>query len=66
MTKPSTIRSAVDALKRQRKRIAFDANMQRVYKINTPYTIKCLEQYEKLTAQIAELEGPQQGALFKE
>lgn len=66
MTKPSTVRAAVDALKRQRQCIAFCANMQRVYKVNTPHSIKCLERYEKLTAQIAELEGPQQGSLFKE
>lgn len=61
----STNSDAIDALKKQRQRIAFDANVQRVYQIGTPYAISCLERYEKITAQIAELEGPRQGQLFK-
>ena len=54
----------IEALKQQQKRIAFDANMQRVYQIGTPYAIKCLQKYEELTKQIEDLQSPQQIRMF--
>ena len=53
-------RIAIDALRRRRQEIAFDANMQRVYQYGSPYTIACLEEYKKLTAAIEALENPPQ------
>ena len=55
-------RMQIDALRRRRQMIAFDANMQKVYQYGTPYTIKCLEEYEKLTKAIEALENPSQEA----
>ena len=62
-------RMQIDALRRRRQAIAFDANMQKVYQYGTPYTIACLEEYEKLTKAIEALENPPedetvQGRLF--
>jgi hypothetical protein len=54
-------RMQIDALRRRRQMIAFDANVQRIYQIGTPYTIACLEEYEKLTRAIEALEIPSQG-----
>lgn len=73
----AAIKAAIQALKDQRQRIAFDANVQRIYKVNTPYAVKCLQRYEDMTEQIEELEAllsnppappappvPLQGSLF--
>jgi hypothetical protein len=52
-------RLSVDALRRRRQFIAFDANMERVYRYGSPYTIACLKEYEELTAAIERIEnGP--------
>ncbi len=52
-------RLSLDALRRRRQFIAFDANVQRIYKIGTPYAVACLKEYEELTAAIERIEnGP--------
>lgn len=48
----------LDGLYRQRQAIAFDANVQRIYKVNTPYAIQCLKKYEALTEAIEAIENP--------
>lgn len=47
---------AVDALKRRRQAIAFDANVEREYRVGTAYSIACLKEYERLSAEIEGLE----------
>jgi hypothetical protein len=47
----------LEALRKQRQRVAFDANVQRLYHVDTPHAIRSLERHEELSAQIAELEG---------
>lgn len=39
----STERLSLDAMYKRRQRIAFDANMQKVYQYNSAYTIACLK-----------------------
>lgn len=62
------IRAAIKQLERRKQVIAFDANVQRYYKVNTAYAVRCLEEYEQIGQQIEELErlmdGAQQMALF--
>lgn len=53
-------RLSVDAMRRRRQFIAFDANMQRYANYGTPYTIACLKEYEELTAAIEKIENPPQ------
>ncbi len=50
----------LDALKARRQQIAFDANLQKAYQVNTPYAVKCLEEYERLTRLIEQEERPRQ------
>jgi hypothetical protein len=51
-------RMQINALRRRRQAIAFDANVQRIYQVGTPYAVSCLEEYEKLTRAIEALENP--------
>lgn len=52
-----TERLSVDAMRRRRQQIAFDANMERVYHWGSPYTVRCLKEYNELTAAIDEMES---------
>jgi len=52
-----TEKLSVEAMKRRRQQIAFDANMERVYHWGSPYTIRCLKEYNELTAAIDEIEN---------
>jgi len=57
-------RAAVEALKKQRHKYAFDANMYKLGVV-THYTEQCAKKYAELTVAIEKLEkpGPQQGSL---
>ena len=55
--KPREIRGAIDALKRRRQHIAFDANMFKVLHYDIPYTRSCAKEYDRITAEIAALEA---------
>ncbi len=57
-------RAAVEALKKQRHKYAFDANMYKMG-IVTDFTKQCAKKYAELTVAIEKLEkpGPQQGSL---
>ena len=48
---------SVEAMKRRKQQIAFDASMERVYHWGSPYTIRCLKEYNELTAAIDEIEN---------
>lgn len=54
---PRAIRSAIDALKRRRQQIAFDANMFKVLHYDIPYTRTCAAEYDRITQAIADLEA---------
>lgn len=51
-------REHLEDLQKRRRRVAFDANVQRIFKVDTPYAIKCLAEHERLTKLIDELEPP--------
>ena len=55
---------AIEALKKVRHKIAFDANMHKLGVV-TPYTTRCAKEYAELSAAIEALEKPriQQGSL---
>lgn len=55
--KPRDIRGAIDALKRRRQQIAFDANMFKRLRYDTPYTRTCAAEYDRITQAIAEMEA---------
>ena len=57
-------RAAVEALKKQRHKYAFDANMHKLGVV-TDFTEQCAKKYAELTAAIEKLEKPgaQQGSL---
>lgn len=52
-----TARAAVDALRKERQAIAWDANCARVYQTGNDYQERCLKRYIVLTAQIEALEA---------
>ena len=52
-----TLRAAVDALRKERQRIAWDANCARVYQTGNAHQERCLERYIVRTAQIESLEA---------
>lgn len=63
-----TDRLSVDALRRRRQAIAFDANMERILHYGSAYTKACLKEYEELTAAIERIEkgtDPVQASLFQ-
>lgn len=47
----------IDALKRRRQQFAFEANVQKIYRANTPTHINAKKEYDRLTALIDALEG---------
>lgn len=54
----NTDQASIACLRKRRQAIAFDANVQRIFQVNTPYAVACLEEYERLTKQIEKLEQP--------
>lgn len=51
---------AIDAIRKQIQKIAFDANMYEIYHIDNPYAENCYKLREKLRQAIKDLENPKQ------
>lgn len=51
---------AIEALKKQRHRYAFDANLFKLGMADYPHARKCAKEYDRLTEAIKALESPQQ------
>lgn len=52
-----TIKAAIEALRKERKRIAWDANCARLYQTGNEYQERSLARYIVLTEQIEALEA---------
>lgn len=52
-------RTIVEALRKRRQKLAFAANVQRLYHADTPHFTKSLAEYEQLTAMIDKLDPPE-------
>ena len=55
---------AIDALRKQIQKIAFDANMYDIYHVTNPHAENCFKLRKKLLEAIAELERPKQATLW--
>lgn len=65
--KGATRRAAVDALRKELQRIAFDANMADRFGATYPYALRCAARRQEIRAALAELEdGREQLSLFPE
>ncbi len=61
---PKETRLMIEALRKERQKIAFDANMHKLGVV-TPYTTRCAKAYAEMSAAIESLENPglRQGVL---
>jgi len=57
MKRKKAISIQLDALRKMKQGIVFDANVQRVYQVNTPYAVNCLKRVEEIDQVIAMLKA---------
>jgi len=56
MTKEKAINLAIAAIRKEIKKIAYDANMQKIFRVDTPHAINSLKRKEELLQAIETLE----------
>ena len=55
MKHSQAVKVAIDCMERRRQQFAFDANLHKIYKSDSPYAVRAAKQYDKITEAIAVL-----------